>query len=415
MANNKSIQLLRGNANAITNNADLVLLDGQPLYDKVNHNLYIGDGTTTLANLNTVNYIKTDMSLGTVAICNNAIASGNYAIALGDSATASAPRATALGISTTASGNWATAIGDSAEALGDSATALGDSAVASNMGATALGDHASASEGATALGSGATASSWNATALGNGATANSISTIAVGDSASATNTNAISIGAYANAWSNDSIAIGGNSVAGSSLPGALAIGHNAYAYGCAAAIGVDTKAVGMMSVAIGPGATVNSNEGSTIALGNSSISMKLKYGNRDISKLYGNPTSSLSVPYTAGVLGSSQKLWISTNVNFSNANAIFGIASRQIHLFSSATNDIILNAYILYFGNKVIDAYLEVVQDDKDLFSSYDTVITNSMVNFTTNTYGLMGSVSINTYNSTVPTGFMITKLSTQN
>ena len=165
-----------------------------------------------------------------------------------------------------------------------------------------------------------------------------------------------------------------------------------------------------MSVAIGSGATTNANEGGTIALGNSSISMKLKYGNRDISKLYGNPTSSLSVPYTAGVIGSSQKLWISTNVNFANTNAIFGIASRQIHLFSSATNDIILNAYILYFGNKITNAYLEVVQDDKDLFSSYDTVITNSMVNFTTDTLGLRGSVSINTYNSTVPTGFMITK-----
>ena len=42
MANNKSIQILRGNASAIANNADLVLLDGQPLYDKDNHNLYIG-------------------------------------------------------------------------------------------------------------------------------------------------------------------------------------------------------------------------------------------------------------------------------------------------------------------------------------------------------------------------------------
>lgn len=113
MANNKSIQILRGNASAIANNADLVLLDGQPLYDKDNHNLYIGDGTTTLSNLNTVNYIKTNRSMGTVAIGNNATASSSGGTAIGQSATADDFGTTALGYRAKAETNYTIVLGDS--------------------------------------------------------------------------------------------------------------------------------------------------------------------------------------------------------------------------------------------------------------------------------------------------------------
>ena len=43
MANNKSIQLLRKNG-APTSAELRGLLDGQPLYDKANNKLYIGNG-----------------------------------------------------------------------------------------------------------------------------------------------------------------------------------------------------------------------------------------------------------------------------------------------------------------------------------------------------------------------------------
>ena len=139
MANNKSIQILRGNASAIANNADLVLLDGQPLYDKDNHNLYIGDGTTTLSNLNTVNYIKTNRSMGTVAIGNNATASSSGGTAIGQSATADDFGTTALGHSAKASGRMSIALGKDAIASNLSTIAIGNGATANDTGAIAIG------------------------------------------------------------------------------------------------------------------------------------------------------------------------------------------------------------------------------------------------------------------------------------
>ena len=197
MANNKSIQILRGNASAIANNADLVLLDGQPLYDKDNHNLYIGDGTTTLSNLNTVNYIKTNRSMGTVAIGNNATASSSGGTAIGQSATADDFGTTALGHSAKASGRMSIALGKDAIASNLSTIAIGNGATANDTGAIAIGsalsnvnimdilinsNSASANAVAIAIGSGATANNIFATALGYRAKAETNYTIVLGDS-----------------------------------------------------------------------------------------------------------------------------------------------------------------------------------------------------------------------------------------
>lgn len=59
MPNNKIIQILRGDANAIANNPNMVLLDGQPLYNKTDNLIYVGDGETALSSLNSIN-AKTD-------------------------------------------------------------------------------------------------------------------------------------------------------------------------------------------------------------------------------------------------------------------------------------------------------------------------------------------------------------------
>ena len=59
MPNNKIIQILRGDANAIANNPNMVLLDGQPLYNKTDNLIYIGDGETALSSLHSIN-AKTD-------------------------------------------------------------------------------------------------------------------------------------------------------------------------------------------------------------------------------------------------------------------------------------------------------------------------------------------------------------------
>ena len=53
MAGNDSIQFLRGTSSAISSSTEIAL-DGQPVYDKTNNRLYIGDGTTQIRNLDPV-------------------------------------------------------------------------------------------------------------------------------------------------------------------------------------------------------------------------------------------------------------------------------------------------------------------------------------------------------------------------
>lgn len=59
MAGRDTIQFLRGTEAAFNTNADRILLDGQPMYDKTNNWLYIGNGNT-IANRTT---LSVDFSL----------------------------------------------------------------------------------------------------------------------------------------------------------------------------------------------------------------------------------------------------------------------------------------------------------------------------------------------------------------
>ena len=51
MSRQASIQLLRGTNAAIANNKDMILENGQPLYDKTLGLLYVGNGSSTMENL----------------------------------------------------------------------------------------------------------------------------------------------------------------------------------------------------------------------------------------------------------------------------------------------------------------------------------------------------------------------------
>ena len=51
MANNKSIQILRGGPNYDPSTSTEILLDGQPFYSKKTKKLYIGDGESELKQL----------------------------------------------------------------------------------------------------------------------------------------------------------------------------------------------------------------------------------------------------------------------------------------------------------------------------------------------------------------------------
>ena len=82
MANNKSIQFLRGSGH----DQSVTLEAGQPYYDKTNNLLFIGKGATTIANSNPVNtlyrhriildinsFVETDVAVGSPIKKGNAI------------------------------------------------------------------------------------------------------------------------------------------------------------------------------------------------------------------------------------------------------------------------------------------------------------------------------------------------------
>lgn len=61
MANNESIQILRGETTFDPLTSDVVLKDGQPFYSKKYGSLYIGDGVTKLKELTPMNYLTSNV------------------------------------------------------------------------------------------------------------------------------------------------------------------------------------------------------------------------------------------------------------------------------------------------------------------------------------------------------------------
>ena len=62
MAGKNSIQFLRGTEANLQKNSDLALLDGQPLYDKTNNWLYVGNDTKTGNTISTAQTISMDFN-----------------------------------------------------------------------------------------------------------------------------------------------------------------------------------------------------------------------------------------------------------------------------------------------------------------------------------------------------------------
>ena len=149
MANNKSIQLLRGTTDAIKNHEE-PLLDGQPLYDKDRRELYIGDGQTNASELSPVVPSLTDTSLALMcgaAATNNSIAIGYNAcaamnsIAIGENAGNGAPTSISIGANTCGPG---IAIGENASACGADQVAIGSGVSVNVAGGIAIGHNANA-------------------------------------------------------------------------------------------------------------------------------------------------------------------------------------------------------------------------------------------------------------------------------
>jgi autotransporter adhesin len=121
----------------------------------------------------------------------DAIASGDHAVAIGSGALASGPQAFAAGTSSWATGTHSTAVGTLSWAYSDNSTALGANSVAGSIGDPTV-------TAATAVGSYAQATAQNATAIGNQATASADNSVALGQGSVADRANSVSVGSAGN-------------------------------------------------------------------------------------------------------------------------------------------------------------------------------------------------------------------------
>ncbi|NVE94451.1 YadA-like family protein [Altererythrobacter lutimaris] len=129
-------------------------------------------------------------------------------------ATTSGTDTLACGEGAIATGDWAQAVGNNSEASGVDSLAVGNSALATDRWALAIGNLSAAlAERSTAIGTGADAEGTDSMAVGWNAFASAPAAIAMGSAAEATGEGAIAIGTGSFASGQNSIAIGNGATA----------------------------------------------------------------------------------------------------------------------------------------------------------------------------------------------------------
>ena len=210
----------------------------------------------------------------------NSQAAGIAATAVGAGSSAAGTASTAIGGASQANGEFSTAVGSGAVSQGDSSVATGHAALAQGNNAIAVGNtstastdnsiaigantHASANNatavgtdaivlglGGAAFGQGAMAFGDSSVAMGQGSYSGGFGNTAIGAHASAeADQAATALGALSNASGTGSTAVGGEATAAGA--GSLAAGFGATSYGEASvANGADSQAIGNYSVAVG--------------------------------------------------------------------------------------------------------------------------------------------------------------------
>lgn len=162
----------------------------------------------------------------------NHAGSGTNSVQLGTGASATGSQSIAIGASATASATNSTAFGYQAAASGLSALAAGNAAIATTNYAVAIGAGASGSTTATAwlaAGYNAVANGQDAVAVGRGSNAASDFSVAVGSFASAgsSGTGAVAIGQNASAIPTNAVAIGQGATVASTHTNSVALGSTA--------------------------------------------------------------------------------------------------------------------------------------------------------------------------------------------
>ena len=162
---------------------------------------------------------------GAAAIGYDMVATGDYAVAMGDRSEASGEASLAIGRQATANQGYAIAMGFQAEATGSDAIAIGDKAKALNSEAIVIGNNAQAmAPGAIAMGSGhPTATGDHAVALGNYVNAAGPGSTALGGYMTVNGTGSVGIGLDTTsrtlAQANTLAVMGGNVGIGTVSPG----------------------------------------------------------------------------------------------------------------------------------------------------------------------------------------------------
>jgi autotransporter adhesin len=172
-----------------------------------------------------------------------------------------------LGLGTLGAGGWLRSAG----AIGGLVAIIALSLSAPAHAQYSAGGGTATGGSSVAVGPGSTATGLRGIALGNGATQSGIDSIAQGTSASAGSQNAIAIGFQSIASQLNSINIGARTVAGTGAlgVGAIGLGTDVLAQARAVAIGINTRATGTFSTAVGDGAIASQND--AIAMGRLSV------------------------------------------------------------------------------------------------------------------------------------------------
>ena len=170
-------------------------------------------------------YDSSKRGANSIAIDDLAVASGEFAIAIGNNVYTNAYRSIALGTNAKVTGGNSIALGSVAQATGGGSIALGPNANATGDSSIAIGEDTYTSNRFNiALSYNAKATGGSSIALGPNANATGDSSIALGSVAQATGDSSIALGIGAKATGNTSIAIGEN--ANATGDSSIALGHN---------------------------------------------------------------------------------------------------------------------------------------------------------------------------------------------
>lgn len=187
----------------------------------------------------------------------------------------------AMGCNTTTNGNNATAIGTGASAIGESTTAIGNGASAANPYSTAIGFGAVATGANNNNVAAPAATPGKALAVGYAASATGEESIAIGERASSLLVRGIAIGSQAKALEVEGYAIGTLSEA--EMFG-QAFGYRAKATDYAVALGYNTRASALNSVAVGTFAEGTARESTAVGYSAKATAQNgLALGNKALS------------------------------------------------------------------------------------------------------------------------------------